>query len=48
MPVNTDERDKLFRQFRHSLGAPVRQIELTDDYWCTLLEIAIDDYTQYV
>lgn len=48
MSVSTDERDKLFRQFKHSLGAPIRQVELTDDQLCTLLEIAIEDYAQYV
>ena len=48
MPISTQDRDKLFRQFRHSLGAPIRQIELTDDQLCTLLEISIEDYSQYV
>jgi hypothetical protein len=48
MSVNIDEKDKLFRQFRHSVGAPIRQIELTDEQLCTLLEIAIEDYAQYV
>lgn len=48
MSVSTEERDKIFRQFRHSLGAPLRQIELTDDQLCTLLEISIEDYAQYV
>jgi len=48
MPVTTEEREKLFRQFRHSLGAPVRQIELLDEQLCTLLEISIEDYAQYV
>jgi len=48
MSVSTDEKDKLFRQFRHSIGAPIRQIELTDDQLCTLLEIAIEDYSMYV
>ena len=48
MAVSNEERDKLFRQFRHSLGAPIRQIELTDDQLCTLLEIAIEDYSQYI
>ena len=33
MAVSNEERDKLFRQFRHSLGAPIRQIELTDDQY---------------
>lgn len=48
MAVSTADKDKLFRQFRHSVGAPIRQIELTDDQLCTLLEIAIEDYAQYV
>jgi hypothetical protein len=48
MAVSTEEREKLFRQLRHSLGAPTRQIELTDEQLCTLLEISIEDYAQYV
>ena len=48
MSVNIDDQEKLFRQFRHSVGAPIRQIELTDEQLCTLLEIAIEDYAQYV
>jgi hypothetical protein len=48
MSVSNEERDKLFRQFRHSVGAPIRQIELTDEQLCTLLEISIEDYAQYV
>jgi len=46
MSVDIDEKEKLFRQFRHSVGAPIRQIELTDDQLCTLLEISIEDYAQ--
>lgn len=46
--VTPEERNKLFTQFRHSVGAPIRQIELTDEQLCTLLEIAIEDYSQYV
>ena len=48
MSVSTQDRDKLFRQLRHSLGAPIRQIELNDDQLCTLLEMCIEDYAQYV
>ncbi len=48
MSVSTDEKDKIFRQFRHSMGAPTRSVELTDDQLCTLLEIAVEDYAQYV
>lgn len=48
MGVNIEEREKLFRQFKHSVGAPIRQIEIEDEMLCTLLEIAIEDYAQYV
>ena len=48
MSVSIEEKDKLFRQLKHSLGAPIRQIELEDEMLCTLLEIAIEDYAQYV
>ncbi len=48
MSVSTEEREKLFRQFKHSLGAPIRQIEVPDEVLCTLLEISIEDYAMYV
>jgi hypothetical protein len=48
MAVSSEDQEKIFKQFRHSLGAPVRQIELTDEQLCTLLEISIEDYAQYV
>jgi hypothetical protein len=48
MSVSTQEREKLFRQFKHSVGAPIRQVELEDEQLCTLLEIAIEDYNQIV
>jgi hypothetical protein len=48
MSVSSEEKDKLFRQFRHSVGAPLVQIEITDEMLCTLLEISIEDYAMYV
>ncbi len=48
MGVNTDDKEKLFRQFRHSMGSPHRMVELDDDQLGTFLEIAIEDYAQYV
>ena len=48
MSVSSEEKEKLFRQFRHSLGSPLVQIEITDEMLCTFLEIAIEDYAQYV
>jgi hypothetical protein len=48
MAISTEEREKLFRQFKHSLGAPIREIEVPDEVLCTLLEISIEDYAMYV
>ena len=48
MSVSTEDREKLFRQFKHSLGAPIREIEVPDEVLCTLLEISIEDYAMYV
>jgi len=48
MAANEEDKEKLFRQFYHSLGAPTRQIEVTDEQLCTFLEMATEDYAQYV
>ena len=48
MAISNADRDRIFKQLRHSLGAPLRNIELEDESLCTLLEIAIEDYSQYV
>lgn len=48
MAINIEERDKLFLQFRHSVGAPIRSIEITDDILCSLLAMAVEDYAMYV
>ena len=48
MPISNTDRDKLYRQLKHSLGAPIRQIELTDEQLCTLLEIATENYSEIV
>jgi len=50
MPATIDpaKRDKLFRQIRHLLGAPLRGVELEDEMLDTALEIAVLDYGQYV
>lgn len=48
MAVSNEDKSKLFEQFRVSMGAPLRQVELTDDQLCVLLDIAIEDYAQYV
>jgi hypothetical protein len=48
MPIPDADRDKLFLQFRHSMGSPIRAVELEDEQLCTLLEVATDRYAQYV
>lgn len=48
MPVSNAERDELFLEFRHTMGAPIRQIELEDEQLCTALNLAIKNYSMYV
>jgi len=44
----TNEILKLFKQCRSELGAPVIEVELTDEQLCDLLDLAISDYTEKV
>ena len=46
--ISGEKRDKLFRQVRHVLGAPIRAVELEDEMMDTGLEVAILDYGMYV
>ena len=48
MSPTSQERERLYRQVRTELGAPIRQVELNDEMLCTLLEICIEDYAQFV
>jgi hypothetical protein len=48
MAIEDKDKKKLFKQFRHSMGAPLRRIELTDEQLCTILEMSIEDYAMYV
>lgn len=48
MGVNSNDKERLFEQFRISMGAPYRSVELDDDQLCTLLEISIEDYSMHV
>jgi len=48
MPASLEEKEKLFQQFRHTMGFPLREIEILDETLCTLLEISIEDYSMYV
>lgn len=48
MAVSNEDKNRIFEQFRVSMGAPYRKIELSDDQLCVLLDIATEDYAQYV
>lgn len=44
----TDEIKKLFKKCRTTLGAPLMEVELSDDQLCDLLELSIEDYAERV
>lgn len=44
----TDEIKALFKRARTLLGAPVRAVELTDEQFCDLLQVAIEDYGEKI
>lgn len=44
----TTEIESLFRKCRSALGAPVVDVELTDEQLCDYLEIAIEDYAEKI
>lgn len=46
--ANNNEQDRLFRQVRHSLGAPLRKVELTNEMLCTYLEISIENISHFL
>ena len=41
-------RSKLYTRIRHLLGAPIRSVEIEDEMLDSLLELSIQDYSQYV
>ncbi len=44
----TDEISSLFRKVRTALGAPLMEVELTDQMLCDILEMSIEDYAEKV
>lgn len=42
------QRTKLYTRIRHLLGAPLRGIEIEDEMMDSLLELSVEDYSQYV
>ena len=48
LQIDPEEKEKIFRQARSRLGAPLRKIQLTDDQMYTLLETSTEDYIEYI
>jgi len=48
MAISNKDKEKIFKQLRYSLGAPLRKIELTDEMLSVFLEMATEDYSMYV
>lgn len=48
MRINPEEREKIFKLVKHRLGAPIRKIQLADEQLDSLLEIATQDYVEYI
>lgn len=48
MRIDPQEKNKLFRQAKHQLGAPVRKIQLDEEQMFSLLEMATEDYVEYI
>ena len=46
--INEQERERLYKKVLHRLGAPVRAIELEREQIDSLLETAVDDYSEIV
>lgn len=44
----TDEIKALFKKCRSSLGAPIVEVELTDDQLCDILDFCVEDYAEKV
>lgn len=42
------ERSKLYTRIKHLLGAPIRSVEIEDEMLDSLLELSVQDYSQYV
>lgn len=48
MAITDADKNKLFKKVKHQLGAPLRKVELTNEMYETYLEIAIEEYSEYI
>ena len=44
----TDEISSLFDRFRKTMGAPIMDVEITDEQLCANLDLAVEDYAERV
>ena len=48
MRINPTEKQKIYKQAKHRLGAPIRKIQLEEEQMDSLLEIAVEDYVEFI
>jgi hypothetical protein len=48
MKINPVEKEKIYKQAKHRLGAPIRKIQLENEQMDSLLEIATEDYVEFI
>jgi hypothetical protein len=48
MRINPEEKQKIFKQVKHRLGAPIRKIQLEEEQMDSLLEVATEDYIEFI
>lgn len=48
MRISKEDKEKLFRQAKHRLGAPYRKIQLDNEQMFSLLEISVEDYVETI
>ena len=44
----TEEISSLFDCFRKTMGAPIMEVEITDEQLCANLDLAVQDYAEKV
>ena len=42
----TEEVATMFRRFKSEMGAPIMEVELTDEQLCDLLAMSVEDYAE--
>lgn len=46
--ISQEEKQKLYKRILHLLGAPIRSIEIEEEMMDSLLELSVEDYSQYI